>query len=83
MTMWLGGLFIPEAFITATRQFVAHANSWSLEKLYLQVGRTRKGVNVVKGLMLPVSLNGNVRYRMWLFLLKSKWLFCWGVIIVL
>ena len=34
--MWLGGLFTPEAYITATRQFVAQANSWSLEELYLR-----------------------------------------------
>jgi dynein heavy chain 1 len=27
-TVWLGGLFNPEAFITATRQCVAQANSW-------------------------------------------------------
>ena len=36
--LWLGGLFIPEAYITATRQYVAQANSWSLEELCLQVG---------------------------------------------
>jgi len=30
-------MFIPEAYITATRQFVAQANSWSLEELCLQV----------------------------------------------
>ena len=36
-TVWLGGLFNPEAFITATRQCVAQANSWSLEELYLDV----------------------------------------------
>jgi len=35
--VWIGGLFIPEAYITATRQYVAQANSWSLEELYLQV----------------------------------------------
>jgi dynein heavy chain 1, cytosolic len=35
--VWLGGLFTPEAYITATRQFVAQANSWSLEELYLQM----------------------------------------------
>ena len=35
--MWLGGLFIPEAYITASRQYVAQANSWSLEELYLDV----------------------------------------------
>merc|ERR1719192_1250632 len=36
-TVWLGGLFNPEAFITATRQCVAQANSWSLEELQLDV----------------------------------------------
>ncbi len=35
--IWLGGLFTPEAYITATRQYVAQANSWSLEELYLDV----------------------------------------------
>ncbi|CAM9594499.1 unnamed protein product [Lampetra planeri] len=35
--VWLGGLFVPEAYITATRQYVAQANSWSLEELSLQV----------------------------------------------
>jgi dynein heavy chain 1 len=35
--LWLGGMFIPEAYITATRQYVAQANSWSLEELCLQV----------------------------------------------
>jgi dynein heavy chain 1 len=33
----LGGLFNPEAYITATRQFVAQANGWSLEELMLEV----------------------------------------------
>ncbi|KAL3873221.1 hypothetical protein ACJMK2_036362 [Sinanodonta woodiana] len=37
LQVWLGGLFIPEAYITATRQYVAQANSWSLEELYLDV----------------------------------------------
>ncbi|XP_050667850.1 dynein heavy chain, cytoplasmic isoform X2 [Leptidea sinapis] len=35
--VWLGGLLNPEAYITATRQCVAQANSWSLEELNLQV----------------------------------------------
>jgi len=35
--VWLGGLFMPEAFITASRQYVAQANQWSLEELYLKV----------------------------------------------
>jgi len=36
-TVWLGGLFQPEAFITATRQAAARAHSWSLENLVLNV----------------------------------------------
>ncbi|CAN7979476.1 unnamed protein product [Ixodes pacificus] len=35
--VWLGGLFNPEAYITATRQYVAQANGWSLEELSLEV----------------------------------------------
>lgn len=40
--VWLGGTFSPEAYITATRQQVAQANTWSLEQLHLHVviGRT-------------------------------------------
>merc|ERR1711981_654989 len=37
VTVWMGGLFNPEAFITATRQCVAQANSWSLEELILDI----------------------------------------------
>ncbi|KAF0044179.1 hypothetical protein F2P81_003337 [Scophthalmus maximus] len=36
----LGSLFVPEAYITATRQYVAQANSWSLEELCLEVSVT-------------------------------------------
>jgi dynein heavy chain 1, cytosolic len=35
--VWLGGLFFPEAYITATRQAVAHHKKWSLETLYLRL----------------------------------------------
>ncbi|XP_063237430.1 dynein heavy chain, cytoplasmic isoform X2 [Bacillus rossius redtenbacheri] len=35
--VWLGGLLNPEAYITATRQCIAQANSWSLEELVLDV----------------------------------------------
>ncbi|XP_055612109.1 dynein heavy chain, cytoplasmic isoform X2 [Uranotaenia lowii] len=41
--VWLGGLFNPEAYITATRQCVAQANSWSLEELTLNVTITENG----------------------------------------
>jgi dynein heavy chain 1 len=32
-SIWLGGLFSAEAYITATRQAAAQANAWSLENL--------------------------------------------------
>jgi dynein heavy chain 1, cytosolic len=35
--VWLGGLFYPEAYITATRQTVAHRKKWSLETLHLRL----------------------------------------------
>ena len=35
--VWLGGLFFPEAYITATRQAVAHRKRWSLETLQLRI----------------------------------------------
>lgn len=41
--VWLGGLFNPEAYITATRQCVAQANSWPLEELSLDVTITEGG----------------------------------------
>lgn len=37
LKVWLGGLFMPEAFVTASRQYVAQANQWSLEELYMKV----------------------------------------------
>ncbi|ORZ40908.1 dynein heavy chain [Catenaria anguillulae PL171] len=35
--IWLGGLFMPEAFITATRQAFAQKHGWSLEELELDL----------------------------------------------
>jgi hypothetical protein len=35
--VWLGGLFQPEAYITATRQTIAHKHGWSLEQLVLSL----------------------------------------------
>lgn len=37
LSVRLGGLFYPEAYITATRQAVAHRMSWSLETLALRI----------------------------------------------
>jgi len=36
-TLWLGGIFSPEGFMAATRQYVAQKNSWPLEDLELNV----------------------------------------------
>lgn len=35
--IWLGGLFQPEAYITATRQAAAHDQGWSLEQVSLSL----------------------------------------------
>uniref|UniRef100_A0A5K3FEA9 Dynein heavy chain, cytoplasmic n=2 Tax=Mesocestoides corti TaxID=53468 RepID=A0A5K3FEA9_MESCO len=35
LRIWLGGLFMPEAYITATRQAVAQTHGWALEELFL------------------------------------------------
>jgi dynein heavy chain 1 len=37
--VWFGGLLFPEAYMTATRQFVAQRNGWSLEELELTTER--------------------------------------------
>jgi len=37
LEVWLGGLFFPEAYITATRQAVAHKKKWSLETISLRL----------------------------------------------
>ncbi|KAK0424238.1 hypothetical protein QR680_008567 [Steinernema hermaphroditum] len=36
-SVWLGGMFAPEAYITATRQLIAQSNAWSLEELNMHV----------------------------------------------
>ncbi|TPX59802.1 hypothetical protein PhCBS80983_g02245 [Powellomyces hirtus] len=43
--VWAGGLFIPEAFITATRQAVAHIRKCSLEELLLDVSIAETGAS--------------------------------------
>jgi dynein heavy chain 1, cytosolic len=36
-SLWFGGLFSPEAFISATHQYVARLKSWPLEELVLKI----------------------------------------------
>ena len=58
--IWIGGLFSPEAFMTATRQAVAQANKWALETLQLTVtisdkplqGNSKEHIFVAVGLVL-------------------------------
>jgi len=53
--VWLGGLFFPEAYITATRQAVAHRKKWSLETLHLQLDLERvndPNAFIIDGLVL-------------------------------
>jgi dynein heavy chain 1 len=56
--VWLGGLFFPEAYITATRQAVAHKKRWSLETLHLRLDIERvndPAAFIVDGLYLIQS----------------------------
>jgi dynein heavy chain 1 len=46
--VWLGGLFMPEAFITASRQYIAQVNQWSLEELALKVTIADKAATIAK-----------------------------------
>mmetsp|Transcript_45140 Transcript_45140/g.88993 ORF Transcript_45140/g.88993 Transcript_45140/m.88993 type:complete len:167 (+) Transcript_45140:44-544(+) len=56
--LWGGGLLFPEAYLTATRQAVAHKFKWSLEDLFLIIsidgGKGSKGEDsfVLSGLTL-------------------------------
>ena len=55
INIWFGGLFIPEAYTTATRQAVAQRMQWSLEELALEVdiGRSgEEGAFTISGLRL-------------------------------
>jgi dynein heavy chain 1, cytosolic len=60
LTVWLGGLFFPEAYITATRQAVAHRMSWSLETLDLRLDVEQEGdptAFAVEGKMILFQLS--------------------------
>jgi len=70
LRVWIGGLFVPEAFITATRQAVAQSNGWALERLVLQMDvragdgdmpADRKNAFFVTGLRIEgATVNGRV-----------------------
>lgn len=46
--VWIGGLFVPEAYITATRQAVAQAHNWALEKLVLTLDVRKEAADTPK-----------------------------------
>jgi hypothetical protein len=58
VNFWLGGMFIPEGLITATRQQAAQVNKWSLSdlELFLEIGGSSVAESsqetVVEGLLL-------------------------------
>jgi len=62
--VWLGGLFSPEAFVTATRQTVAEDNQWSLQELKMIVsigggGDLDGATFVITGLCLEGAIWNN------------------------
>ncbi|CAO3629084.1 unnamed protein product [Cunninghamella echinulata] len=57
VNVWLGGLFIPEAYVTATRQATAQRNQWSLEELTLevdigQIDNSKGSVFIIRGMKM-------------------------------
>lgn len=71
--VWLGGLFYPEAYVTATRQAVAHRKKWSLETLHLQLDLEK--VNdpeafIIDGevftIRISISCNANLNFACFL-----------------
>jgi len=44
--IWMGGLFLPEAYITATRQSAAQAHEWSVENLEIQISIEKEGADI-------------------------------------
>jgi hypothetical protein len=58
MQVWLGGLFFPEAFVTATRQAAARGNDWSAENLHLEL-QFLKDSSLAEGF----TINGTSRCR--------------------
>ncbi|KAL3074128.1 hypothetical protein niasHT_033336 [Heterodera trifolii] len=40
--VWLGGLFFPEAYITATHLLIARTNGWSPVQMYMHVTKTEE-----------------------------------------
>ena len=47
-SIWAGGLFFPEAFLTATRQTTAQKNEWSLEELVIVVDAVDKNTPILE-----------------------------------
>ncbi|KAL3119213.1 hypothetical protein niasHT_003500 [Heterodera trifolii] len=42
--VWLGGMFVPKAYISATRDLIAQTNGWPLEQMmYMHVTKTEEG----------------------------------------
>lgn len=75
----MGGLFAPEAYITATRQTVAQSNQWSLEELrmHIEVGTIddRPDTFKVEGIALFLYFNCRISVLRYIFE-KFHYLFC-------
>jgi len=75
--VWLGGLFFPEAYITATRQAVAHRKKWSLETLHLRLDIERvndPNAFIIDGTQSPyVSCEKTLKLFIGLVLEGASW----------
>ncbi|KAK2722142.1 hypothetical protein QYM36_002631, partial [Artemia franciscana] len=62
--VWIGGLFNPEAWLTATRQCAAQANGWSLDDLALEVELDEDDGFIVTGLKLQGAVSSDNKLRL-------------------
>merc|ERR1711871_1150067 len=58
--IWFGGLFFPEAFLTATRQEKAEKNKWSLEEVTLTVSVGNESLDNDSFVLKDMILEGAV-----------------------
>jgi dynein heavy chain 1 len=74
--VWLGGLFFPEAYITATRQAVAHRKKWSLETLHLRLDIERvndPNAFIIDGMPSPYTYHKLANLFVGLVLEGASW----------
>ena len=45
-SVWIGGLFMPKAYVIATRQTIARSHKWPLEELRLEIDLNKAVIKI-------------------------------------